>query len=119
MTKQSITEFIKDYMARNNIKLRDVAAKMGVSYQNVYMILDNRNSVPKKGKQGRRDPNYLTVKRLLDALGLEIVIEKTAAKDPREILLLAEHENIGFSTLQKVMEAGGHHMTVREKRKTI
>ena len=116
MTKQSITEFIKDYMARNNITLRDVAAKMGTSYQNVWLILNDRTDVPKRGKAGRRDPNYLSVKRLLDALGLEIVVEKSIPKSPQEVLHIAEHENIGFSTLQKVMEAGGLHMTIREKK---
>lgn len=116
MTKQSITAFIKDYMETHDITYRDVAAKMGTSYQNVWLILNDRTDVPTKGKRGRRDPNFLSVKRLLDAIGLEIVIERVSAADPREILRLAEHENIGFSTLQRIMEAGGHKMSVREKR---
>ena len=114
--KQSITDFIKAYMERNHISLRSVAEKMGTSYQNVWLILNERSNVPSKGKSGRRDPNYLTVKRLLDTLGLEVEIVRIAPMNPQEILRLAEHENIGFSTLQKVLEAGGFHMQVKEKK---
>ena len=116
MQKQSIADFIRAYMERNGITLRDVAARMGTSYQNVWLILNERSSVPLKGKAGRRDPNYLTVKRMLDALGLEIEITPCARIDPREVLRLAEHENVGFSVLQRIMEASGLHMTVREKK---
>jgi len=114
--KQSITDFIKDYMERHNISLRAVAEKMGVSYQNVWLILNERTEVPGKGKAGRRDPNYLTVKRLMDALGLELEITRCTPMNPQEVLRLAEHENIGFSTLQRVLEAGGFHLAVKEKR---
>ena len=112
--KQSIADFIKDYMESHRISLREVAENMGVSYQNVWLLLNERKEVPGKGKVGRRDPNYLSVKRLLDAIGLEVVIEQTEPTDPKEVLEMAEHENIGFGTLQKVLTAGGFKMVVQE-----
>ena len=106
------TEIIKAYMAEKGITYRDMAAKTGKTPQGVWNALNGRNGGTNDRERGGQEPNYITIKKMCDALGLRISIKPQRPTPPDNILEAAEIANVSFSALQRILELGGYMLTI-------
>lgn len=113
--KNGIVQFIKDYMEENHITYERVADKMGTTRQNVWQILYGRIGNKPTGEKGRRDPDFATVVKLLDALDLKIELTKGGTENKTAMITAASSERVPFSAAESIMEAAGYHLCITQK----
>lgn len=110
-----VLKLVKARMDEKHISLETVAQSIGVSRQSVWSVLNRKTTVTQKGKAGMRDVSFLTVRKILDAVGLEAGAKAVGAADPVAILRVAEETGVSLSALEKILEAAGFELTIKEK----
>ncbi len=108
-------DLIKSRMDEKHISLESVAQKIGVSRQSVWAVLNRKTTVTQKGKAGMRETSFSTIRKILEAVGLEADVKASGNADPERILQAAEETGVGLSTLGKILTAAGFELTVRKK----
>ena len=61
------------------------------------------------------DMSFSTIRKILEAVGLEADVQASGSADPERILQAAGETGIGLSTLEKILTAAGFELAVREK----
>lgn len=108
------TEIILQYMEEQGITYRELARRTGRSAQNVWNVLNGRRGNRPDGEKGGREPNYKSILDICNVMGLKIVIMPTGdAQNLDTLLSAAELEDIPFSAMQRILEAGGYSVEIK------
>lgn len=108
------TEVILQYMEEQGITYRELARRTGRSAQNVWNVLNGRKGNRPDGEKGGREPNYKSILDICNVMGLKIIIMPTGdAQNLDTLLSAAELEDIPFSAMQRILEAGGYSVEIK------
>ena len=110
-----VLDLIKNRMDENHMSLESVAQRIGVSRQSVWAVLNRKATATQKGRAGARETSFSTIRKILDAVGLETGVSASGSADPDKILRVAGETGISLSTLEKLLAAAGFELTFREK----
>ena len=99
-------DFITKHINDHNMTQAEAAAVAGMSRQNFWDKLNNRN------------PRYNTMIRILEAFGYRLHIEKETGEkldfQESEFFRTAEKENLYYDSLEAILKSMGYRMLILE-----
>lgn len=114
------TEIILKYMDECGITYRGLAAMTGTSAQNVWNILNGRRGNRKDGEKGGREPDYKSILRICEVLGMKVSFLPTGGTpDPKVLEKTVELDKVPFSTVQSILKAGGWTVQISPPEKPL
>lgn len=106
---QNIIEFIKSEMAARGMTYDQLATYTGMTKQNLWLKMNKSVA-----------PNFETIKKILEGLEYELVIEKkqdagegTENQDLKHFFESAEEEQVSYECVEKLLSAVGYELKIK------